>query len=376
MKKWIDLAKKTLSEWSEDNVSRHAAALSYYTVFSLAPLLVLVISLLGFLGPERDIQRLILDQVEDLAGQQGAGLLEGMIAASRSPSTGVLATILGTITLLIGALGVFGELQGSFNAIWDVRPKPVEGFFARVKTLLVNRLVSFTMVLVIGFLLLVSLVLSAGLASLQEYASSSFPITPLALMLSNFAVSIGVITALFALIFKFLPDAVIAWKDVWLGAFVTALLFSIGKFLIGFYLGGREIGSAFGAAGSLAILLIWIYYSGQILFLGAEFTQVYANQLGSKILPAENAEWAGQAERAERATSAGQGALQEVARRSDEPAGRLHPEHAASWRPRTGAMQIRQRASFAARFLYAAMLVLQFLPALREIAASRTRRSG
>jgi len=187
--------------------------------------------------------------------------------------------------LLFGALGVFGELQNSLNTIWEVKPKPARGFLDGIKRFIVDRLLSFTLVLGIGFLLLASLVVSAALSALGEYIGARWPPADFWLELINFVISFAVVTLLFAMIFKFLPEVDIAWKDVWLGAMVTSALFSLGKFLIGFYLGRSEVGNTFGAAGSLAILLIWIYYSAQILFFGAEFTQVYANRYGSKIVP-------------------------------------------------------------------------------------------
>jgi membrane protein len=191
----------------------------------------------------------------------------------------------GVITLLFGALGVFNELHNALNTIWEVKEEETKGFVASIKKVIFNRLLSFTMILGIGFLLLVSLVISAGLSAVQETIGNAIPVSEILLQIVNLIVSIGVITVLFALIFKYLPDAEIAWRDVWFGAFVTSILFSLGKFLIGLYLGNSAVASSFGAAGSLVLLLIWIYYSAQILLFGAEFTQVYANNYGSKIVP-------------------------------------------------------------------------------------------
>jgi membrane protein len=195
---------------------------------------------------------------------------------------------------------VFGELQNSLNTIWEVKPKPAKGFLDGIKRFVIDRLLSFTMVLGIGFLLLASLVISAALSALGEYIGTRWPLADFWLALINFIISFMVITLLFALIFKFLPEVDIAWKDVWLGAAVTSILFSLGKFLIGLYLGRSEVGNTFGAAGSLAILLIWIYYSAQILFFGAEFTQVYANRYGSKIVPDADMVRISEQERAEK----------------------------------------------------------------------------
>ncbi|HSL45510.1 MAG TPA: YihY/virulence factor BrkB family protein [Anaerolineales bacterium] len=279
------LLRDTVKEWREDGANRLAAALAYYTTFSLAPLLVLVIAIAGLVGGHEAAQTQTMLQVEDLLGTEGREFVQDMIAAASRPRTGWTATLIGTAALMFGALGVFGELQNSLNTIWEVKPKPATGFLDGVKRFIVKRLISFTMVLGIGFLLLASLVISAAVSALAEYIGTRWPLADFWLSLINFVVSFLVITLLFAMIFKFLPEIQIAWKDVWLGAAVTSALFTLGKFLIGLYLGRSEVGNTFGAAGSLAILLIWIYYSAQILFFGAEFTQVYANRYGSKIVP-------------------------------------------------------------------------------------------
>jgi membrane protein len=281
----FNLLKETLREWREDGANRLAAALAYYTTFSLAPLLVLIIAIAGLVGGREAAQTQTMAQVEDLLGAEGREFVQGMIESAGQRQTGLLATFIGAVTLLFGALGVFGELQNSLNTIWEVKPRPAKSWLDGVRRFVLRRLLSFTMVLGIGFLLLASLVVSAVLSALGEYIGARWPMADLWLGLINFAISFLVITLLFAMIFKFLPEIKIAWKDVWLGAAVTSVLFSLGKFLIGLYLGRSEVGNTFGAAGSLAILLIWIYYSAQILFFGAEFTQVYANRYGSKIVP-------------------------------------------------------------------------------------------
>ena len=281
----FNLLKETIQEWREDGANRLAAALAYYTTFSLAPILVLIIAIAGLIGGREAAQTQTMAQVEDLLGAEGREFVQGMIESASRPETGLLATFIGAVTLLFGALGVFGELQNSLNTIWEVKPKPAKNFLDGIKRFVLKRLLSFTMVLGIGFLLLASLIISAALSALGEYIGSRWPMADFWLGLINFLISFAVITLLFAMIFKFLPEIKIAWKDVWLGAAVTSALFSLGKFLIGLYLGRSEVGNTFGAAGSLAILLIWIYYSAQILFFGAEFTQVYANRYGSKIVP-------------------------------------------------------------------------------------------
>jgi membrane protein len=281
----FNLLKDTFREWREDGANRLAAALAYYTTFSLAPLLVLIIAIAGLVGGREAAQTQTMAQVQDLLGSDGREFVQGMIESASKPTTGLVATVIGAVTLLFGALGVFGELQNSLNTIWEVKPKPARNFLDGIRRFIIKRLLSFTMVLGIGFLLLASLVISAALSALGEYIGNRWTLADFWLQLLNFLISFLVITLLFAMMFKFLPEIKIAWKDVWLGAAVTSALFTLGKFLIGLYLGRSEVGNTFGAAGSLAILLIWIYYSAQILFFGAEFTQVYANRYGSKIVP-------------------------------------------------------------------------------------------
>jgi membrane protein len=281
----LNLLKQTFTEWRDDTAPRLAASLAYYTTFSLAPLLILIIAIAGLVGGREAAQNQTMAQVQALLGVQGRQFVQGMIETASKPATGLTATVIGVLTLLFGSLGVFGELQNSLNMIWGIKPKPAKNFLDGIKRFVIKRLLSFTMVLGIGFLLLASLVISAALSALGQYIGSRWPFADLWLELINFMISFAVITLLFAMIFKFLPEIKITWKDVWLGAAVTSALFTLGKFLIGLYLGRSQVGNTFGAAGSLAILLIWIYYSAQILFLGAEFTQVYASKYGSKIVP-------------------------------------------------------------------------------------------
>ena len=208
-----------------------------------------------------------------------------MIQRANQPTTGIVATVVATATLLLGASGVFGQLQDSLNTIWGVQPKEGRGIWGLIK----DRFISFAALLGTGFLLLVSLVLSAGLAAFGKWFGGWLPAPEVVLQVLEFLISFAVITGLFAMIFKILPDAQVAWRDVWVGAALTALLFTVGKFAIGLYLGKSDVGSAYGAAGSLVILLVWVYYSAQILLFGAEFTQVYANAVGSRIVPSKDA---------------------------------------------------------------------------------------
>jgi membrane protein len=280
-----NLLKLTYQGWKEDNASRLSAALAYYTIFSLAPLLVIVIAITGLFWEQEAVQSQVMNQIESLVGAEGRTFVSNVLTSASNPAEGITATIVGIITLLFGALGVFNELHNSLNIIWEVEEEETKGFLQTIKKVIFARFLSFTMILGIGFLLLVSLVVSAGLSAVQETIGNAIPLSEVIWQIVNLVVSIGVITILFALIYKFLPDAEIAWRDVWLGAFVTSLLFSLGKTLIGIYLGNSAVASSFGAAGSLVLLLVWIYYSAQILFFGAEFTQVYANNHGSKIIP-------------------------------------------------------------------------------------------
>jgi membrane protein len=220
-------------------------------------------------------------EIRGLIGQSGAELVEGMLDGGFNQSGSILATIIGIVTLLLGATGLFGQLQEALNVIWDVPPRQNGGLLVMLK----QRFVSFTMVLGIGFLLLVSMVLSAGLTAFGEYLSQHLPQTSAFLPTLNFIISFALITVLFAMMYRILPDVDVDWSDVWIGAAVTALLFTVGKTLLGLYLGRASVASAYGAAGSLVVILLWIYYSAQILFFGAEFTQVYAHHYGSKIVP-------------------------------------------------------------------------------------------
>jgi membrane protein len=282
-KKLLEIFKQAFVDWNQDHASRLAAALAYYTVFSLAPLLLLIISIAGLIWETGTVRDEILTEIKNLTGSGGADLITSLLESTGTVKQNILSTIIGLVTLLLGALGVFNELHNSLNIIWNIPDKKSKSIFHSIKQLIINRLLSFTMVIGISFLLLVSLVLSAGIAAAQNYFVGVLPTSELVLEIINIVISLGVVTLLFAFMFKYLPDAKISWSDVWLGSFVTALLFTIGKSVIGIYLGNSAVGSAFGAAGSLVLLLLWINYSAQILFFGAEFTQAYANKYGSKI---------------------------------------------------------------------------------------------
>jgi membrane protein len=256
-------------------VPRLSAALAFYTMLSTAPLLLIVATIAEFAyGPDAARGQLA-DQIKDLVGEEGARALQTMLANAYHPTTGIWTTIVGVAMLLIGATGVFIELQASLNLIWKALPRPGSGVLAFLR----SQLLSFLMILVIGFLLLVSLIASAALTALGNWMGAHGP--DLLWRGVEMLVSVGVTTLLFAAIYKLLPDADIAWGDTWVGAALTAALFTLGKFLIGLYLGSSGMGTTYGAAGSLAVFLVWVYYSTMIVFFGAEFTYAYAHRCGS-----------------------------------------------------------------------------------------------
>jgi membrane protein len=275
------LLRATYAEWSRDKVPRMGAALAYYTIFSLAPLLVIAIAIAGFVFGQKAVQGRITDQIQGLVGPDSAHAVQTMIQSAHKPAHGVFATIFGVVVLLLGASGVFAEMQDALNTIWKVDTTSKTGVWNLVRA----RFLSFGMVLGIGFLLLVSLLLSAALSAVATYASEFLPIPPAALHAMDFLFSLLFIAGLMAMIFKLLPDVPVPWNDVWGGAIITSLLFTAGKFLIGFYIGKSVTMSAYGAAGSVVIILAWIYYSAQILYFGAEFTRVYSTRCGSHRSP-------------------------------------------------------------------------------------------
>lgn len=278
------LCKRTVMECIESRTPRLGAALAYYTVFAIAPIFLIALSVASFWFGKDAAQNQLFGQLKGLLGADGAKAIEAILgAASNQPHLGHIASAMAIGTLLVAVTGVFVELQDALNTVWKVKPSPGHG----LRQFLVNRVLSFGVAIGIAFLLLVSLVLSAGLSALGGFLNGFAPGRHLFWVVTNFTISLGVITVLFAMILKMLPDARIAWRDVWLGGFITALLFNLGKFLLGFYLGRSGLTSAYGAAGSLVIILLWVYYSAQILFFGAQFTKIYANSYGSKIRAVE-----------------------------------------------------------------------------------------
>jgi membrane protein len=262
--------KTAAADWSEDKAAQMGAALAFYSVLSLAPLVVISLSIAALFVDVKMAASQFLTQMQSLVGAEGAKAIEGMLQHAQQPKTGAIAAILGVITLLLGASGVFGQLQDAMNSIWDVPPKAQAGIWNTIR----SRFLSFGMVLGTGFLLLVSLLLSTIIAGVGEQFGHWWPALEPVTHVADEAVTFLVMTLLFAMMFKLLPDAPVAWRDVWLGAFLTSILITIGKLVIGLYLGKAAVGNAYGAAGSLVVLLVWIYYSAQILFFGAEMTHV------------------------------------------------------------------------------------------------------
>jgi membrane protein len=273
------LVRDSTSSWIDDFAPSMGAALSYYTVFSIAPLLLIVIAIAGLVLGHEAASGQIFAQLRGLLGDEGATAIEGMVESASLSGKGLLATSVGLLTLMVGATTVFSELQSALDRIWE---SPAAEKKEGIWNLLRTRLLSFGMILAVGFLLLTSLVISAALAALGSWWAPMFGGWEIVLQAVNFAISFVVTTALFALIYKFLPRTKIGWSDVWVGAAATSLLFTIGKILIGLYIGKSSVASGFGAAGSLVVVLIWVYYSAQIFLLGAEFTWVYAFRHGSR----------------------------------------------------------------------------------------------
>jgi membrane protein len=273
------LLRESVSRWVDDFAPSMGAALSYYTIFSIAPLLLIAIAIAGMVFGKEAAQHEITGQLQGLLGASAAKAIEEMIKNAAKPKAGTIATIVGVVTLIFGASGVFTQLKDALNTIWNVPEKKSSGILGMIK----DKFLSISMVFGVGFLLLVSLVLDAALSAMGKFAQNLLPGGEGVWQALQLGVSFLVVLVLFALIFRYLPDTKVEWRDVWLGAIATAGLFVIGKFALSLYLGKAAVGSSYGAAGSLIVLLVWIYWSAQILFFGAEFTQVYAKTHGSRI---------------------------------------------------------------------------------------------
>lgn len=276
MRKYLTVLKETFKEFGQDKAPRLGAALAYYTIFSIGPLLLIAVAMAGIFFGQEAAQGKISAELAKIFGSQMSESLEQMVQAAAKPKSGTIATIIGIVTLFFGASGVFGQLKDALNTIWNVETKKAAG----IKGFIGERFLSMAMVLGIGFLLLITLVFDAAISAMGPMLGRFVGGEPL-LQGIQLLLSFGIAVVLFAAIFKVLPDLKISWHDVWIGSILTGILFVLGKFGLGIYLGKAAIGSAYGAAGSLVILLVWVYWSAQILFLGAEFTQVYARRFGS-----------------------------------------------------------------------------------------------
>jgi membrane protein len=271
-KNLMPLFRRSFTDWNADNAPRLGAALAFYTILSISPLVILGVAIVSLVFDRSHAQAHLLAQVQSMVGQDGRDAVQAMLASGQKASSGILASAIGLLTLLFGASGVFGELRSALNTIWEAKARNSSGLWGMLR----ERFFSFGMVMSVGFVLLVSLVASAGLSAMTKFVSGLLPIPSFALGTFNFLVSLVGIALIFAFILKFVPETKIEWSDVRVGAIATALLFTVGKSLLGVYLGKASPGSSYGAAGSLVALVIWVYYSAQIFFLGAEFTHVYA----------------------------------------------------------------------------------------------------
>ena len=269
-----------LQAWHRHNAPRLGASLAFYTILSLAPLLIVVVAVAGLISSKEAAEGQIVWQIQDLVGKEGAEVIRQMVAGARRPASGILATALGLLTLFLGATAVVGELRDALNTVWEIPPNESRWPWSVVK-ILRERVLSFVMVLGVGFLLLVSLIVNAWLAAAGAFFRSSLPMPEAVLQGLTSVASFVAIAGLFAVIYKVMPDVALRWWDVAAGAALTSLLFSLGQLLIGLYLGKTSLGSTYGAAGSLVVLLVWVYYSAQIFLLGAEFTRVFAHRYGS-----------------------------------------------------------------------------------------------
>jgi membrane protein len=274
----FSLLRQTFQEWNMDEAPRLAAALAYYIAFSLAPLLVLTIAVAGFILREQFVREQVMGLVVDSVGLQAAELVGGLMDSLREPTNGIISTVFGLFALIFGALSAFDQLKSALNKVWGV---PKANIPTGARGFLLGKVASFGMVLMIGLLLLMSLVFSTVVSAVGSYTQTLLPNSLFLIQIFNLLLSFGVVVVLFALIYRFLPDMRLPWRDVWIGATITAVLFTIGKSALGWYLGSTTAASAYGAAGSFVLILLWIYYSSQIVLFGAEFTQVYSRRYGS-----------------------------------------------------------------------------------------------
>jgi membrane protein len=278
------LIVETYKAWNEANPWRLSAVVAYYAVLSLPALLIIIINIIGSIWGTEIVQGQLTNEISAALGRDAASSIETIISQTQNKEENLISTIIGIGTLLFGATGVFYQLKISLNEIWKIKPDPEASFWK----LVTDRARSFAFILVIGFLLLISFIITAGISALNNYIQKIFPeILIYIAYILDFALSVGIITVLFALMFRYLPDVKIRWKTVWKGAFITAILFVIGKSLLGYYFGEANPGSTYGAAGTIVLILLWVSYSCLILFFGAEFTYIYAKRYGHDILPSK-----------------------------------------------------------------------------------------
>jgi membrane protein len=286
LKNFWQLLKDTFSQWSEREPFNNSIIIAYYTIFSLPGLLVVIITFAGYFYDKKQVTTQITGQIEATVGGDTASDVQAIVDKASESKDSVVASILGVATLLFGATGIFYQLQQILNKMWEVKPKPKQKILKLIK----DRVFSFGLILIVGFLLLVSLVLSAALTAVGDWVSGHISESlQVAFKILDFVVSLAVVTLLFASIYKFLPDAKISWRDVWIGALMTSVLFVVAKFALGVYFGKSDPGSTYGAAGSIVLIMLWVSYAGLILLFGAEFTQVYANRYGRKVQPVSTA---------------------------------------------------------------------------------------
>ncbi|MFL5734463.1 MAG: YihY/virulence factor BrkB family protein [Chloroflexia bacterium] len=275
---WLDLMKSTFKSWQEDKAARLGAALAYYTIFSIGPLLLVTIAIVGFVLGKQAAEGQLVGAISSVVGEQGASFIQEAVKNASKPTAGIIAAVIGLVMLLLAASGIFGQLQDALNTVWKVEPPKGGGVAGMAK----QKVIPFLVMVGCGLLLLASLIANSALAVLGKFISANLPGGAIAWQGVNYVVSLAIITLLFAVIYRFLPDTHITWKDVWVGAALTSFLFVLGQIVLGFYLGFSNPGSPYGAAGSLVIVLVWIYYSAQIMLFGAEFTREYAHSRGSR----------------------------------------------------------------------------------------------
>lgn len=319
MSRLFALLKETYQEWRDDEAPTLAASLSYYTLFSLAPLALIALGVAGIFFGQEGAREGLMAQVRSLVGPEGAAALAQMLDDTQRNRQGPVAAVTGLVLLLVGASGVFGQLQGALNRVWEVEPDPERGLWATVRA----RILAVAMVLGTGFLLMASLVLSAAVASLSSWVTDLAPWTPFFAHLGEWVANIALFTVIFGAIFKVLPDVDLRWRDVRVGALATALLFSVGKVALGLYLARSATGSTFGAAGSLVVLLVWVYYSSMLLLFGAEFTQVWARRQGARLEPTRGAVRVVRSRQVVDRAGRGSGGVGATAGETDEENGRL-----------------------------------------------------